>query len=155
MSAGSDRVVRFAVSPFGAELDRKIVRWTGHSLINFLFSRTYGSPYNKPLLLESTGARSGKPRCAVLPYFEAGDAIAIVGSRGGMPIDPNWVHNLRKHPEASVRIDRKLRRVRARIASGDERAALWSDICARAPIYVVYQKRATTREIPVVILESA
>ena len=152
--SGSDVVVRFAVSPFGAAVDVWCVRYTGHSLVSWLFAKTYGRPYNRPLLLESTGARTGKRRRAVLPYFPAGDAIAIVGSRGGMPIDPNWVHNLRANPDCAVRIDRKLRPVRARIATGDEREKLWTEICARAPVYVTYQKRATTREIPVVVLEA-
>jgi deazaflavin-dependent oxidoreductase (nitroreductase family) len=149
----SDRVVRFAVSPFGAALDVHCVRYTGHSLVGLLFAKTYGSPYNQPLLLETTGARTGRRRRAVLPYFPAGDAIAIVGSRGGMPTDPHWVHNLRANPEALVRIARRPRRVRARIATGGERAKLWAGICERAPVYVAYQKRATTREIPVVVLD--
>lgn len=153
--SGSDRVVRFAVSPLGAWLDVQAVRFTGHSLVGWLFARTYGSPYNRPLLLESTGARTGKRRRAVLPFFPAGDAIAVVGSRGGMPWDPNWVHNLRAHPDAEILLDRRRRRVRARIANGDERARLWDEICERAPVYVAYQKRAKTREIPVVVLETA
>ncbi len=152
MSA-SDWVVRFAVSPFGAALDVYAVRYTGHSVVSFAFSKAYGSPYNKPLLLETTGARTGKRRRAVLPYFPAGEAIAIVGSRGGMPQDPNWVHNLRANPDAAVRVDRKRRMVHARIATGDERASLWPEICAQAPIYRTYQERAKTREIPVVVLD--
>jgi len=151
--SASDWVVRFAVSPFGAKLDVQTVRFTGHSIVGWLFSKAYGSPYNKPLLLESTGARTGKLRRAVLPFFPAAGAIAIVGSRGGMAWDPNWVHNLRANPEAEILMDRKRRRVRARIAAGDERAKLWPEICQRAPVYVAYQKRATTREIPVVVLD--
>lgn len=135
-------------------MDVYAVRYTGHSLVSFLFARTYGSPYNRPLLLETTGARTGKRRRAVLPYFAVGDSIAVVGSRGGMPHDPKWVHNLRAEPEVAVWVDRERRPVRARIATGEERAALWAEICQRAPIYVTYQKRATTREIPVVILDS-
>jgi deazaflavin-dependent oxidoreductase (nitroreductase family) len=92
-------------------------------------------------------------RRAVLPYFPAGGAIAIVGSRGGAPSDPNWVHNLRANPDASVRIGRKLRRVHARIAEGDERVKLWAEISERAPVYRTYQERAKTREIPVVVLD--
>ena len=152
MSA-SDWVVRFAVSRTGAALDVYGVRYTGHSLVSFLFARTYGSPYNRPLLLETTGAKTGKRRRAVLPYFPAGGVIAIVGSRGGAPSDPNWVHNLRSNPEANVRIGRKLRRVHARIAEGDERAKLWAEISNRAPVYRTYQERAKTREIPVVVLD--
>jgi deazaflavin-dependent oxidoreductase (nitroreductase family) len=151
----SELVVRVALSPFGAELDRVVVRWTGHSPVSWTFARAYGSPYNKPLLLTTTGRRSGKRRRAVLPFFPAGDAVAIVGSRGGMPHDPQWVLNLRAHPEVEIRIDRRVRRVRARIAAGDERAKLWAEITGLAPIYITYQQRATTREIPVVVLEEA
>ena len=151
--SGSDWVVRFAVSRTGAALDVFGVRYTGHSLVSFLFARTFGGPYNRPLLLETTGARTGKRRRAVLPYFPAGGAIAIVGSRGGAPSDPHWVHNLRANPGAGVRIGRKLRRVRARIAEGDERAKLWAEIAERAPVYLTYQERAKTREIPVVVLD--
>ena len=152
MSA-SDWVVRFAVSSLGAALDTYSVRYTGHSVVSLAFSKAYGSPYNKPLLLETTGARTGKRRRAVLPYFPAGQAIAVVGSRGGMPHDPNWVYNLRAYPDVTVRVARKRRRVRARIATGDERAELWHQICERAPVYLTYQKRAKTREIPVVVLD--
>ncbi len=149
----SELVVRFALTPFGAALDRHAVRLSGHSPVSWLFARAYGGPYNRPLLLTTVGRRTGKKRNAVLPYFPAGAAIAIVGSRGGMPWDPKWVHNLRANPQAWVRIDRKRRRVRARIAQGEERQKLWAEISARAPIYLSYQGRAKTREIPVVVLE--
>ena len=149
----TDLVVRFAVSPFGAALDRHTVRHTGHSVVGWAFALAYGAPYNKPLLLTSIGRRTGRERHAVLPFFPAGDAIAVVGSRGGMPWDPKWVHNLRANPRARVRIDRRPREVRARVAAGEERARLWADITQRAPVYLEYQRRAKTREIPVVVLE--
>lgn len=148
-------VVRFATSAFGAELDRVLVRWTGHSLVNLLFSRATHVEYNPPLLLTSIGARSGEPRRAVLPYFPAGEHIAIVGSRGGMPSDPHWAHNLRANPEATVHVARRARRVRARLAAGAEREALWRPITEQAPVYLTYEKRAAGhREIPVFVLEA-
>lgn len=148
-------VVRFAASAFGAELDRVLVRWTGHSLVNLLFSRATHVEYNPPLLLTSTGARSGELRRAVLPYFPAGPNVAIVGSRGGMPSDPHWAHNLRANPEATIHMARRVRRVRARLASGEERAALWAPITEQAPVYLTYEKRAAGhREIPVFVLET-
>lgn len=154
--ASSQRVIQFAVSPLGASLDRLTVRWTGWSLVNFLFSRATGQPYNAPLLLTATGAKTGRPRRVVLPFFPAGEEIAVVGSRGGMPRDPYWARNLRKNPDATIHIRRAARRVRARVAAGEERAALWKSITAQAPVYLDYERRAAQhREIPVFILENA
>ncbi len=147
--------VRFAMSPFGAELDRVLVRWIGHSLVGLMFARATNVEYNPPLLLTSIGARTHQPRRAVLPYFPAGEDIAIVGSRGGMPSDPNWAHNLRANPEATIHVNRRARRVRAQLATGEERAALWKPITERAPVYLTYEQRAAGhREIPVFVLKT-
>lgn len=161
----TDWVVRFGASEFGREVDVWVVRFTGHSLVNAIFSRTYGAPYNRPLLLTTTGRKSGKPRSVVLPYFSATEGagaeqasarlpLAIVGSRGGTRIDPQWAHNLRANPDALVHIARVPKPVRARLAEGEERERLWKDICARAPVYAEYQKRAKTRVIPVFVLSA-
>jgi proline iminopeptidase len=42
--------------------------------------------------------------------------------------------------------------VRAREASGEERAGLWSRLAAMYPSYDAYQRR-TDRQIPVIVLE--
>jgi deazaflavin-dependent oxidoreductase (nitroreductase family) len=89
----------------------------------------------------------------VLPHFPAGPDLAVVGSRGGLPTDPHWVHNLRANPQVWIRVKRVSRPAQARIAKGDERAALWREITAQAPVYLDYQKNCEqTREIPVVVL---
>ena len=151
-----DRVVAFAVSPLGAAIDRHCVRWLGHSPVSLIFARASGQAYNRPLLLTTTGRKTGRRRSVVLPFFPAGDTIAVVGSRGGMPTDPHWVTNLRAEPACEIRLARRAQPVRARIATGDERAALWESITARAPVYLEYQERARAhREIPVVILDGA
>lgn len=151
----TDLVVRFAVSPAGAAFDCYVVRFTGHSLVTFVFARAYGVAYNAPLLLTTMGARSGLKRSAVLPKFEAGANLAVVGSKGGAPTDPHWVYNLRANDQVWIRVGRKLRPARARIAKGEERSKLWREITALAPVYLSYQENcAQTREIPVVILES-
>ena len=149
-----ERVTGFAVTPAGAALDRFCVRWLGHSLVSWLFARGSGQAYNVPLLLTATGRSSGLPRSVVLPYFPAGAAIAVVGSKGGLPEDPHWVKNLRAEPRCEIYLWRRRHRKRARIAAGEERAGLWREISARAPVYLDYQERARGhREIPVVILE--
>jgi hypothetical protein len=44
-------------------------------------------------------------------------------------------------------------RARARTASGDERTRGWKKMAAMYPPYDDYQKRAASRQIPVVVLE--
>jgi deazaflavin-dependent oxidoreductase (nitroreductase family) len=42
-----------------------------------------------------TGAKSGQPRSTPPEYFTIAGRIVLVGSYGGAPKDPAWVHNLR------------------------------------------------------------
>jgi deazaflavin-dependent oxidoreductase (nitroreductase family) len=51
-----------------------------------------------------------------------------------------------------VQIGRERVRVRARLASADERARLWPRVKRENPAYAGYEAR-TSREIPVVLLE--
>jgi deazaflavin-dependent oxidoreductase (nitroreductase family) len=154
---GSQLAVKLALTPAGAAIDRFCVRHLGHSPVSWIFARSEGVAYNRPLLLVSVGRRTGKPRAVVLPHFRAGGGrVAVVGSRGGMPTDPHWAHNLRAHPEARVIVDRREHRVRVHLAQGEELARLWPGILARSPVYAVYQERAKGhREIPVFVLERA
>ena len=151
----SERIVRLLVSPGGAKFDRFVVRLAGHSLVSWVFARAEGVPYNPPALLTTIGSVSGKRRTVVLPTFVASGKLCGVGSRGGLPSDPYWARNLRKNPDATLHIRREARRVRARVAAGEERAALWESITTQAPVYLDYQRRsAQHREIPVFILEN-
>ena len=146
-------VIRFAASDAGRAVDRFAVRWTGESLMNFMFSRLTKSPYNKPLLLTTIGAKTGRKRTVVLPFFEIDGKIVVVGSRGGMPTDPFWARNMRANPSIWIRIDRKLRAATAHLATGDERQHLWDTITAREKVYIAYQERAKPyRELPFFVL---
>jgi F420H(2)-dependent quinone reductase len=152
----SQIAVRFAVTPFGAAVDRLCVRWLGHSPVSFIFARSEGVDYNAPLLLTTRGRRSGQKRTVVLPYFAAGKGrIAVVGSRGGMPTDPSWALNLRADPAATIFLRRESIAIEAKLAEGNERALLWESITARSPVYLTYQERARgEREIPVFVLSA-
>jgi deazaflavin-dependent oxidoreductase (nitroreductase family) len=152
----SEIAVRLAVTPVGAALDRFCVRWVGHSPVSWVFARSEGVQYNRPLLLTTRGRKSGRDRTVVLPHFDAGHGrLAIVGSRGGMPTDPHWARNLRAHPTARIWLDRRHRLVVAHLATGEEREGLWASITARSPVYRLYQERAAGhREIPVFVLEA-
>jgi deazaflavin-dependent oxidoreductase (nitroreductase family) len=152
---GTQLAVRFALTPAGAAIDRFCVRALGHSPVVWLFTRSDGAAYNPPLVLTTTGRKTGKPRDVVLPYFEVdGGKVAIVGSRGGMPSDPHWARNLRAEPRARIHRRRRARNVRARLVEGEERSRLWPAIVERSPVYARYQARAAAhREIPVFVLE--
>jgi F420H(2)-dependent quinone reductase len=104
------------------------------------------------LLLTTTGRRSGQPRTVPLVFFEDGERLVVIASKGGDPKDPLWWENLRKSPEAEVQVGSERRRMRARLASAEERARLWPRVKRENPAYAAYEKR-TTREIPVVLLQ--
>jgi deazaflavin-dependent oxidoreductase (nitroreductase family) len=145
-------LLKLMMSPAGLAFDRMMVRWTGDSPLCRVFAKQSGFAAQPPLLLVVKGRKTGRKRASVLPYFEIDGRLFVVGSRGGGPVDPQWVTNLRADPDALIYIHRKPRRVRARIAAGEERASLWDKLVRQVPTYADYQK-LTTREIPLVILE--
>src|SRR5437667_11164307 len=54
------------------------------------------------LLLDHVGARSGKKRTTPLVYMPDGENFVVVGTKGGYPRHPAWVHNLRAAPDTEV-----------------------------------------------------
>ena len=103
------------------------------------------------LLLTTTGRKSGLPRTLPLACFPDGDDLVVVGSNNGQAQHPAWFMNLQQDPEARIRFGRDERRVRAEVATGEERARLWTWLVNQNSMYAKYEKR-TTREIPVVVL---
>jgi deazaflavin-dependent oxidoreductase (nitroreductase family) len=103
------------------------------------------------LLLTTTGRKSGQPRTAPLLYLEDGENLVLVASKGGMSHHPVWFLNLEANSDVEVEIGATRRKMRARRASGEEKAALWSRLVEMYRDYDDYQAR-TDRDIPVVIL---
>jgi deazaflavin-dependent oxidoreductase (nitroreductase family) len=101
-------------------------------------------------VLETTGARTGLTRHAVLGYLEEGHAgWLVIASRGGAPKNPAWVANLAAHPEATVvQADGERVPVHAERLDGEDLERAWQRIAEEAPEYPVYRSR-TAREIPV------
>jgi deazaflavin-dependent oxidoreductase (nitroreductase family) len=106
------------------------------------------------LILTTTGRRSGDERSTPLIYGRDGDDYLVVASKGGAPAPPAWYLNLSEEPEVGVQVKADRFRARARTASAEERARLWSTMAEIWPDYDSYQRR-TDREIPVVVLERA
>lgn len=115
--------------------------------------RALGMP---ALELTTIGRRSGRTHTVILtsPVEEDG-ALVVVASRGGDDYHPAWFLNLRDRPEVQVAFAGQPRRsMRARVATAEERAALWPRVTAAYKGYGDYQAR-TEREIPLVLLEPA
>ena len=118
--------------------------------------RVGGRFENQPLLLlHHRGAKTGTERINPLAYQKlSDDSWAVFGSKGGAPTNPDWVHNLRTNPDATVEIGTETIAVVARIATGDERTEIWERQKGFNPNFAQYEEK-TTRAIPVVILERA
>ncbi|QNI06144.1 nitroreductase family deazaflavin-dependent oxidoreductase [Mycobacterium kubicae] len=114
-----------------------------------------GAGFRKPvptLLLEHRGRKSGRQFTTPLLYLHDGDDFVIVASQGGMPKNPQWFHNLVAHPHTRIHVKgRGAVDVSARVASPEERAALWPRLVDLYADFAKYQTW-TEREIPVVIL---
>lgn len=113
-----------------------------------------GGPFDgAPLLiLHTTGAKSGKERLAPIVYQPVGDTWVVFGSKAGAPTHPDWFHNLRANPEASIEVGADTVEVTARVATGNERDQIWAKQKELMPGFADYE-RATAREIPVIVLE--
>ncbi len=100
------------------------------------------------------GARSGRSSTIPLMYVPYRDGVLLVASLGGAPRNPVWYHNLVRHPEIEVTHRSRRMKLRARLATADEKPGLWP-ICDQhyAP-YADYRKR-TSRDIPIFVCEPA
>jgi len=104
------------------------------------------------LLLHHVGAKSGIARVAPLVYMADGDDLVIFASKAGAPTNPDWYHNLVAHPDVTVEVGTVTVPMRARVAQGEERDALFDRHAERFPTFRQYQE-GTDRVIPVVVLE--
>ena len=104
------------------------------------------------LLLTTTGRRSREPRTNALIYGRSGDDYLVVASDGGADRPPGWFSNLEAEPDVEVQVLDERFPARARVATPEERPAMWREMTSHWPAYDDYQRR-TDREIAVVVLE--
>jgi deazaflavin-dependent oxidoreductase (nitroreductase family) len=107
------------------------------------------------IVLWTVGARSGKVRKTPLVRVADGEGrYAVVGSMGGAPTHPQWVHNVRATPTARLQDGDVVGEYAVREVEGPEKATWWARATAVWPDYDTYQA-ATERRIPVFVLEPA
>jgi deazaflavin-dependent oxidoreductase (nitroreductase family) len=104
------------------------------------------------LLLTTTGRRSGQQRTAPVVYLGAGERMVVIGSNTGSDRAPAWSFNLKANPDCLVQVRGQRRRMRARIAEGDERAELWQAMNEEYAGFDDYEQR-TSRDIALFVLE--
>jgi deazaflavin-dependent oxidoreductase (nitroreductase family) len=107
------------------------------------------------VILESTGAKSGEIRQAVVGYIPNGaDGWLIIASAGGAAHHPQWFYNLAKKPDATLDFgDGRRVAVRADTPTGPDLDEAWATIDKAAPVYIGYRTK-TDREIPVIRLRA-
>jgi F420H(2)-dependent quinone reductase len=105
-----------------------------------------------PVILVATrGAQSGKVRKFALMRVEHDGEYALVASKGGMPDNPGWYHNIVANPgEVTIQDGPEPFRVQVREVSGKEKKAWWERAVEAYPPYAEYQQN-TTRQIPVFV----
>lgn len=107
------------------------------------------------IVLWTIGAKSGKVRKTPLVRTSDGAGnYAVIGSQGGAPTNPDWVHNLRANPVARLQDGATVHDLVAHEAEGEEKATWWARAVDVWPSYDDYQA-ATDRRIPLFVLEPA
>jgi F420H(2)-dependent quinone reductase len=76
--------------------------------------------------LATVGRRSGKPRIAIVGYYEDGPNLFTLAMNGWGDKEPAWWLNLQAQPDTTVGLTDGPRAVRARAATGAERDRLWA-----------------------------
>ena len=104
-----------------------------------------------PIIVVTTiGNKSGKIRKTALMRVEHDGEYALVGSMGGAPKHPVWVHNIRANPHVAIQDGPEPFEAAVREVDGEERAVWWKRAVEAYPPYAEYQER-TERLIPVFV----
>jgi deazaflavin-dependent oxidoreductase (nitroreductase family) len=107
------------------------------------------------IIFTHIGNKTGAIRKTPLMRVKDGDSYVLVGSVGGAPKDPEWVHNIRVNPNVELRDLAVVQPMHTReVTDATERARLWALAVAAYPPYADYQKK-TARLIPVFVAEPA
>src|SRR5579863_8380776 len=94
------------------------------------------------LIIHSKGARTGKTHVNPVMYLKDGDRYLVFASKGGAPSNPDWYHNLVKHPDqVQIEVGDKKIDVHAEEIKGAERDKLYSKQASIYPQFAEYQRK--------------
>src|SRR6476661_10241250 len=103
------------------------------------------------IIVTHIGNKTAAIRKTPLMRVKDGSSYVLVGSQGGAPTNPAWVHNLRVNPDVEIRDETVVQRMRVReVEDEPERSRLWELAIAAYPPYAEYQVRTAWR-IPVFV----
>ena len=114
-----------------------------------LFNRLAGDDV---CFVTMTGAKSGRRLTVPLMYVPNEGGVLLVASLGGAPKNPVWYGNLVKHPDIEVSHRGRRMKLRARLATTEEKPDLWPICDSYYAPYAEYRKR-TARDIPLFVCE--
>lgn len=128
-------------------VDGPVFRLTGgkHAFANIVS----GLPV---VLLTTTGAKSGKRRAVPLLGIPDGERTVVIASNYGQRHHPAWYFNLLANPEASLSVGGKTQSVVAREVEGEKRNRIWRMGLEIYPGWSGYERRASNRRIPMMVL---
>src|SRR5689334_7114868 len=92
-------VAEYILSPSDWVLER-VERYEGSNGKEGTTLRETGLPV---VIVTNTGNKTGAIRKTPLMRVQDGENYVLVGSRGGAPQHPVWVHNLRANPDVEIR----------------------------------------------------
>lgn len=146
-------LTKFASTQFGSNVIKALTPLDRRLLMRTKGKYTVLGPIGDlPLLLTTTGAKSGLPRTSPLLYVREGDHLLVIGSNFGQQHHPTWTTNLRANPDAVVAIAGVEVPVRARQLEGEERDRAVQSFIRLTSVYAEYLRR-TDRDIRVFALE--
>src|SRR6202030_523372 len=71
------------------------------------------------VIVTHVGNKTGAIRKTPLMRVKDGNNYVLIGSQGGAPTDPAWVHNLRVNPNVEIRDETVVRPMRVREVKDD------------------------------------
>lgn len=142
---------RFSTTRLGMWLSKHVAWKLDPHVLKLTRGRLSSTGPVASALLETRGARSGRPRRNATLYFHDGDRVTIIASKRGEPKHPAWYHNIRRHPDVIF----GSQPFRALVVQDEaERQRLWRLADQVFPQFAVYRRWADAagRTIPIVQL---
>lgn len=109
------------------------------------------------VMLETTGARTGRKRTMPVIGIPESDDLIVVASNYGQDHHPGWYHNLKANPRARITVNGVTREIEAvEITDPAERERLFERMSRAVIVFGAYRRRTDRvgRTIPILRLRS-